>query len=146
MSTRSRIAVKREDETFRSVYCHFDGYPAGVGATLAAHYTDPAKVERLIGLGDLSSLGPEIGERHPFDDRSEATAGWCLAYGRDRNEDGTASAASADFNTLAALTEGCGGEYLYVFADGTWRCYDAKGRPIAAEPPAHSPPPEETAP
>lgn len=134
MSTRSRIAVIREDGTFRSIYCHFDGYPAGVGDTLANHYTDPAKVGQLIDLGDISSLGPEIGEPHPFDDRSDATAGWCRAYARDRNEPGTEAKASADFSALVALTEGCWGEYLYIFANGTWQCYDAKGKALAMPP------------
>lgn len=130
MSTRSRIAVRLEDGTYRSVYCHFDGYPAGVGATLAAHYADPAKVEQLIGLGDISTLGPEIGEQHPFDSRDEVFADGCLAYGRDRGERGTEAKSSPDFGALVALTEGCWGEFLHVFADGSWRCYDAKGQPV----------------
>ena len=43
----------------RSIYCHFDGYIAGVGKTLLNHYTDPEKVNDLMRLGDLSSLGKE---------------------------------------------------------------------------------------
>ena len=57
MSTRSRIAMQNEDGSIKSIYCHFDGYPDGVGATLKEHYTDPKKVEELINLGDISSLG-----------------------------------------------------------------------------------------
>ena len=127
MSTRSRIAAKQEDGTYRSIYCHFDGYPEGVGDTLRTNYTDPAKVEQLIGLGDISSLGAEIGEQHPFDDRSEASAGWCRVYGRDRSETGTEAKTSLDFHSLVELTDGCWGEYLYVYAGGAWRCFDAKG-------------------
>lgn len=129
MSTRSRIAVRHEDGTHTSVYCHFDGYPAGVGAVLTAHYTDPAKVERLLALGDLSSLAAEIGEQHPFDSREAAHVGWCRAYGRDRGEADVAAKESPDFDDLVALTAGCWGEFLYVFADGAWRGYGVSGGP-----------------
>jgi hypothetical protein len=71
MSTRSRIGIVRDSNATKpvveSVYCHFDGYPEGVGQTLLDHWTDPAKVEHLISLGDLSVLGSEIGEKHDFD-------------------------------------------------------------------------------
>ena len=71
MSTRSRIGIVRDSNARKivveSVYCHFDGYPDGVGQMLLDHWTDPAKVEHLISLGDLSSLGSEIGEKHDFD-------------------------------------------------------------------------------
>ncbi len=85
MSTRSRIAVKQEDGSYTSIYCHFDGYPTGVGKILTTFYTDPAKVEQLIELGSLSSIGPEIGAQHPFDDDSGIYSTWCRAYGRDRH-------------------------------------------------------------
>jgi hypothetical protein len=127
MSTRSRIAVKRLDGTFRSIYCHCIGYPSGVGESLSTHYTEPGKVEQLIDLGDISSLGPEIGEPYPFGDRSDATSGWCRAYGRDRHKTGVEAETSLDFRALVVLTDGCGGEYLYVFDDGVWRCFDASG-------------------
>lgn len=71
MSTRSRIGIIREANADRmvieSIYCHFDGYPEGVGQTLIDHWTDPKKVNRLIALGDLSSLGTVIGSKHDFD-------------------------------------------------------------------------------
>ena len=34
MSTRSYIGKKHNDDTFTAIYCHFDGYPEGVGQTL----------------------------------------------------------------------------------------------------------------
>lgn len=57
MSTRSRIAMIYEDDTVKSIYCHFDGYPSGVGKTLTNHYINPEKVKALMELGDISSLG-----------------------------------------------------------------------------------------
>lgn len=57
MSTRSRIGMIQKDGSVKSIYCHFDGYPEGVGAVLKKHYTNPEKVEELLELGDISVLG-----------------------------------------------------------------------------------------
>jgi len=72
MATRSRIAIEREDGSVKSIYCHFDGYLSGVGKTLFNHY-DKEKLEKLIELGDISSL----------ENSTEGT----IAYHRDRGED-----------------------------------------------------------
>ncbi len=120
MSTRSRIAVANPDGTFSSIYCHFDGYPEGVGTVLRDHYKDPGKVSALMLLGDISSLGSEVGDKHSFDDRSNRS--WTTAYGRDRGETGAEGAISKDFEELCELTRECGGEYLYVFKGGSWYC------------------------
>ncbi len=72
MSTRSRIGIIRDsgdsNPVVESIYCHFDGYPEGVGQMLLDHWTDEDKINDLIELGDLSSLGSVIGEKHNFDD------------------------------------------------------------------------------
>lgn len=72
MATRSRIAIEKQDGTVDSIYCHFDGYLSGVGKTLFNHY-DKEKLEKLIELGDISSL----------ENSTEST----IAYHRDRGED-----------------------------------------------------------
>ena len=72
MATRSRIAIENQDGTVTSIYCHFDGYLAGVGKKLFEHY-DREKTEKLIELGDISVLG-------------ESTLD-TIAYHRDRNEE-----------------------------------------------------------
>jgi len=84
MATRSSIAMVT-GEGIRSVYVHWDGYPAGVGATLDAYYQDPDKLSALMDRGDLSVLAPEIGEGNSFDPgkRNEEV---CLFYA-DRGED-----------------------------------------------------------
>lgn len=119
MSTRSQIGRLDEDGTVTHVYCHFDGDVAGVGATLAQHYTDPAKVDQLLALGALSYLGPEIGEAHSYYVRDVPEWDlWCLAYGRDRGDKGTA--AGVDHNVAQYWRRDLG-EYLYLFADGAWQ-------------------------
>jgi len=73
MSTRSRIAIEKQDGTVESIYCHFDGYLSNNGEILQNHYSTKEKMKKLIELGDISSLG----------DTPEET----VAYHRDRGED-----------------------------------------------------------
>lgn len=118
MGTRSRIAAENADGTFSSIYCQWDGYPDGVGKTLMEHYKDEAKIRELLALGDISSLGSEIGEKHDFDSR--ANQDWTKAYGRDRGETDTQGEVCNGIEALNKLTEDSGGEYLYVFDGGKW--------------------------
>jgi hypothetical protein len=125
MGTRSMIAIQNPySKDVRAVYCHWDGYLAHNGAILAKHYADSPKVNNLIALGDLSSLGRIIGDKHPFSPHTseedklayEAAkdAGACTFYTRDRGED-------APFKVFPTLKEaesyfeGSWCEYLYVF-------------------------------
>ena len=64
MGTRSRIAVMH-GSVCKSVYCHWDGYLDNNGRILQEYY-DSAKANNLVALGDLSSLRPNIGEKHAF--------------------------------------------------------------------------------
>lgn len=89
MSTRSRIGRRNDDGTIASIYCHFDGYPAGVGATLEASYTDADKVDALIALGAISSLRNECRNPPPGHSFDAPARGHTVAYSRDRGEDYT---------------------------------------------------------
>lgn len=98
MSTRSAIAwYDPALKTGMSVYCHFDGYPSGVGRTLLDYYNDEDRVKRLVSLGDLSyverflypeeyansyAVNPEA-RAHSFDYPWPYVT---VAYGRDRGE------------------------------------------------------------
>lgn len=88
MSTNSTIKIKRKDGTETGIYCHYDGYVEGVGATLQLAYNTAEKVEALLKLGDLSILGyytdPKPGEEHSFDGKRQENV--CVAYHRDRGE------------------------------------------------------------
>lgn len=79
MSTRCRIGLEKADKTIKSIYCHFDGYPEGVGKTLKEHYNDPAKIEKLLELGDISSLGT-------FYDEALAKEAWQKQYEKEWRE------------------------------------------------------------
>ena len=122
MATRSRIAIKTEDKIL-SVYCHWDGYPEGVGATLKTHYQDPAKIQSLMDLGSLSVLGSEIGERQDFDNRETRNEEWCLAYGRDRGEKDTSAKEWESIDALVNNVKSSDQEYLYLHDNG-WKYLD----------------------
>jgi len=125
MGTRSMIAIQNPySKDVRAVYCHWDGYLAHNGAILQKHYSASPKVNNLIALGDMSSLGTQLGEAHPFSPHTNEAdklayeaakeAGYCTFYTRDRGED----APFKVFPTLAkaeAYFEGSWCEYLYVF-------------------------------
>lgn len=118
MGTRSTIARENADGSFDSIYCHWDGYPSNNGRILFEHYQDAGKVDALIALGNLSSLGEEIGTKHNFDD---APKNECNAYGRDREERGGNSADHhADSEALAAMLKESWCEWVYVFRGGKW--------------------------
>ncbi len=84
MSTNALI-IMQTATGYRGIYCHFDGYPSGVGKTLMTDYTDPKKVKALINLGAISYLKPSIEkpDGHSFEHPVE---GYTVAYHRDRNE------------------------------------------------------------
>lgn len=87
MSTRSTIGIKRKDGTMQKIYCHWDGYIEGNGVILQLAYNTPEKIEELLKLGNLSSLGyyisPTSGE-HSFGNPQRDV---CVAYHRDRGEE-----------------------------------------------------------
>jgi len=62
MATRSTIGVRSEDGTVKAIYCHWDGYPAGVGAGLIQNYNSKEKAQALIELGGFSSLQDTLEE------------------------------------------------------------------------------------
>ena len=127
MGTRSRIGVMHGDK-LKSVYCHWDGYLSHNGKILQNHY-DSDKANHLISLGNLSSLGTDIGEKHEFDCPyhfktpeflawQEAKNGMCTFYGRDREETGvdfTVDQSYAEF-----LSKDYDYEYYYIMNDGVW--------------------------
>lgn len=85
MATRSRIAIEQEDGRVLSIYCHWDGSPDTNGRILMEHYHDRKKVEALIDLGSLSTLGEKLVPSGPHS-WSQPEAGVTVAYHRDRGE------------------------------------------------------------
>jgi hypothetical protein len=118
MATRSTIALEFADGTVEQVYCHWDGYLEHNGQILLKHYSDPFKLQRLIDLGAISSLGPEIGEKQDFDKRDTQNDNWSLIYARDRGEE-LVKHKFKDFADYKANAQD--EEYNYILrTDGKW--------------------------
>jgi hypothetical protein len=80
MSTHSYFVVECNDNSFRSVYCHWDGYLSHNGRLLLAHYTTQEQAESLVALGDMSSLGETLQDCNPYNDSDSAMGiNSCLA-------------------------------------------------------------------
>lgn len=112
MATRSTIALEFADGTVQQVYCHWDGYLDHNGNILRDHYSDPFKLQRLIDLGDLSTLCPEVDAGNDSHSFSAPKPGVCIFYGRDRGETGCEARTFKDFQeyTREATFE----EYDYI--------------------------------
>ncbi|GHO64391.1 hypothetical protein KSC_032830 [Ktedonobacter sp. SOSP1-52] len=65
MSTPACIAFD-EGTSIHFIYLSQDGYPAFAGQILLQHFQMLEQVERLLAGGNLSRLGPELGEPHNF--------------------------------------------------------------------------------
>ena len=114
MATRSNIGILK-DGKIRAIYSHFDGYPSGVGQTLRDHYTDVKKIEKLLDLGNVSSLEENITkpEGHSFNNRID---GYSLFYERDRGDEGQ------EAQMYDSLDEVQDNDYTYIWDDekGKW--------------------------
>ena len=127
MATRSTIGIINKDGSIKSIYCHWDGYVSYVGRILVQNFTRD-KADQLIELGNISSLGSEIGEEHNFDDPPDDT---CNFYGRDRKEPGNESNEHYNLNQFFRNRKCSGAEYCYVMdLDDKWYlCYLQNNKP-----------------
>ncbi len=132
MSTRSTIAIQLDDQSVKHIYCHWDGYPEGVGDTLLRSYNTRERVLELMELGDLSVLADEM---HPTGQHNFSVPqdGMCIAYGRDRSDTET----EAKVSTLESFLHdavGSGQEYVYLMdLTGKWfvtDVYETATRPL----------------
>lgn len=121
MSTNCRIAMKQNDGTYKSIYCHHDGYLTGVGKTLYENYRDPIKTELMINLGDLSSLKeyvyPDPTKIHNFDNPQSDI---CVSYHRDRGESFNYTIFQTKDELLDFVCKS-DDKYLYLFENDNWQ-------------------------
>lgn len=115
MNTNATIAIT-DGKSCKAVYLHWDGHIAWAGAVLYDNYNTREKVEALIALGSISSLGekiaPEPGEERSF----EVTVAYC----RDRGEEMKSYvfwdlSPSGDKAFIERLSQTTGGNYVYLF-------------------------------
>jgi len=113
MATRSTISIKTTKNGGKTIYCHWDGYPANNGKILKTAYNTKEKVMELIALGNLSILNENIGEKIGFDGFDSRKTPQCLAYGRDREEKGQKA---RTFKGLPTEKQ----QWNYLFDNGKW--------------------------
>jgi len=132
MSTNSTIAVQHKDGSVSQVYCHWDGYVSWNGKMLLEHYNSLLAAEKLVALGDISSLNRSIagGVGHTFNDPIK---GETVFYGRDRNDPNTAPSVFATLSDYYSKFDGQ--EYNYLFRNGEWEVhsYNSDGWTSVAE-------------
>lgn len=104
MATRSIIGKLNDDESVKAIYCHWDGYPSGVGKTLQEYYTTDEKVDELLNLGDISTLGDTI----------ESTRAYCRDVGESLN-----------IRHYRSIKHANKEEYLYIWKDNSWAIYSS---------------------
>lgn len=130
MSTRCRIGIDKGDGVIRSIYCHHDGYlKGGVGETLRDYYRLVNKADKLIRLGDISSLGPEpvscpenwVLGINPFYEGKPLT----LAYKDCPDEDNVKPKTSETYRDFFELCCDSGAGHAYVFDPNKkdWKAY-----------------------
>lgn len=124
MSTRGNICIKVAPENYDEmttlcesivdevhpyvfIYNHFDSYPTGLGKTLLNDYNSYDKALALIAQGDCSCPGNPYATREPFHDNIPRVTS----------------------NKFKALQE----EYLYVYENSAWECYDYKQNKISLD-------------
>lgn len=106
MATRSRIGVELENGIVKSVYCHWDGYPTGVGRDLLnCGFENRDQVEEFINEGSRSTVD--------------------TSYHAWRGEDIVVKESISDENYFNTFNE----EYAYLYTlEGKWVVKPYSGR------------------
>lgn len=120
MATRSKIGLMLPDGMVKSVYHHWDGYPEWLGHILTKRYTDKTTIDSLLDGGDISCIESD----HDWD-RNELCNPMTLYY-KDRGED--CPFLIEDYNTFLKCYRG--EEYVYLFKNNQWYCYDSEGNSV----------------
>ena len=125
MATRSLIGLQKGNKV-KFIYCHYDGYiKDGVGETLYTHYQNVKDIEKLLALGDLSSLGPIPKSNPKVYTEFICDGDRCQSY-RDRGEKHV-DAKECYAEDYPAQIGYWGVDYLYLYRDGEWFVYDEDG-------------------
>jgi hypothetical protein len=107
MATRSTISVVQEDNSVKSVYCHWDGYIiGGVGEALQTYFNTEEDANNVISEGSLSSINKDSFESY-YSKRGEAKV-------------------SEYYGTLESFLSNLEKqEFNYLFIDGEWKIIDS---------------------
>lgn len=108
-------------DQFIGVYCHWDGYPDGVGAELLTHFKDYNSVLNLIIGGSCSAINNGV-VRHYANRQKEKWNHLVPSQGKSRAE-------------LARVGRGSWAEYAYCFDEATgWKYASLYHEPFRFKP------------
>ncbi len=116
MSTHCGIAVK-SGNTYKTIYCHWDGYPSYMFPMLKDNYNSEATANKLVDFGDASYIAKYLEpstEAHSFDHPEKDVS---VFYYRDRKEKNLGLEHYTKEQVLDTYY------YAYIFEDGEWHCY-----------------------
>lgn len=129
MSTNSIIAVKQDDDQYETIYCHWDGYPTGVGASLLESYNSLELANQLVAGGDISSIAgqPDNVPKYYAKRGSWGSSNWGSSADVDEPwEDVKPTNRTMEEIQKWAKDGFC--EYVYLFEDGEWKYLDRDWR------------------
>ena len=123
--------MKMEDGGVRAIRCNCDSYVPRVRVILGGWYTEIARIEELLALGDLSRLGtkiaPEPGTAHTF---AHPQPDMTVAYHRDRDERMKSARRYASVEAYRRNSKGdFGADYLYLYDGKRWLVYGIRNEP-----------------
>lgn len=135
MSTRSLIGLVKGNKV-EFIYCHNDGYVEYNGVMLKTYYPSEDKVQALIDMCDISSLGAlsvtnEEWEALTPEQRGEREENgarrYTMSYNNWRNEVTTKHECTIEQYLLNDMTERWGVDFAYHFLNGEWYCRNWRG-------------------
>ena len=131
MSTRSRIAVQQKNGGYESVYCHFDGYPHGLGITLNNFFPTRLDAHTLVAQGDISTIDFDSGAVNFYQNRSQ----WDEHNEPDEAWDNVKPIQSKNLDELLKLADSTMGGYVYIYYYGGNGpvCYNSEGAEMYKE-------------
>jgi hypothetical protein len=118
MSTNAIIAVKHGNN-FKSIYCHFDGYPSYTSKMLYENYDSP-KANHLVALGNVSVLEKNILPKTDTHSRNQPEDDVTIFYDRDcgeKDQEFKCYTTETDFLNRKFI------EHFYVMDNSTWSYY-----------------------
>jgi hypothetical protein len=119
MFHRSTIGVIKEDGGIDAIHLYFDADSARTYSTLNSDYLSQEKVEELINLGDLISLGRYIrSEIYVYRPSSD----FCLAFHRDDGLEGMEAQSFGSVSSWLSSFYMC--QVAYLFDGKTWQSFE----------------------
>lgn len=121
MSTHALIIAKLSNSVYGSIHLQYDGYEEHAGRILNTHYNNQTKIDALIALGDISTIGYDPVIRKTDKAPSDM---YCESYHFDRNEpwESCKYSLSVSLDKIKEMYGADEYEYVYIWGGESWTC------------------------